>query len=332
VELPFPFERLSATRDATLVARIVGRTQMRYAGGADAALDRPAHVRAASGMQWFGGVLAVIQDDTGFLALVDPVSGLAEGIPLPAGPDGRRVFDTSRGTKELKLDLEACVMADVAGAPHLIALGSGSSARRERIVLVPFSASKEAMLRGVREVDAAAFYAALRACPEFSGSELNLEGAALRGASGEARAGRLPIDAVCTVSWLEFARYLDGPAQTLTPKIEGVTQYDLGEVDGIRLTFTDATCTSDGSVIFLACAEASPNAVDDGEVRGTAIGIIEGSGAARLTLLLDENGQPCRDKIEGIALDPRDPQRLLLSVDRDDPSVPSELLEVRLSA
>ena len=53
--------RVRAHHDPMLSARAVRRVAMRYAGGADPATDRPAHVRAASGIAWVGAKVAVIQ-------------------------------------------------------------------------------------------------------------------------------------------------------------------------------------------------------------------------------------------------------------------------------
>ena len=124
------------------------------------------------------GGLIVIQDDSNFLALIDPASpGAAHAIALPAGPDGGRQFGDSRGNKHLKLDLEACVSIE---APHplIIGLGSGSTPARESIVLVR---DWDGRTPDVRVVGASSLYAELRAATAFSGSEMNIEGAVLAG-------------------------------------------------------------------------------------------------------------------------------------------------------
>jgi hypothetical protein len=219
----------------------------------------------------------------------------------------------------------------------LIALASGSTPQRERIVVLPCDAASSPLGSAVRDIAAGSFYAALRGCVDFSGSELNLEGAVVLGDSlllfqrgnGEARGALAALDAVASVPWQAFCAYLEGGGAGSPPPIAQVVQYELGQIDGVRLTFTDAALAPDGSVLFLACAEASPNTVDDGEVRGMALGVLDPGGAAALTWLRDEVGKLCRDKAEGIVVDPRDPETLWLSVDRDDPDVPSGLLQVR---
>ena len=343
----------TAVLDTSLSARVLSRFPMRYTDGPQPRDDRPGHVRAASGLAWLpialaerprGETLAVIQDDAAFVALVDPNTGLAEAALLPAGPGGVRLFQAERGNKHLKLDLEACLVGPVFGAPHLVAFGSGSSERRERIVLLPCDTPFQSAVRAAHVADASAFYRMLRAERSFSGSELNIEGAVLREnphslrselllfqrGNGATVDGRRALDATCLVSWPAFVEYLESDGGRPPPPLRAITHYDLGEVGGVRLTFTDATSGPRGSVLFLACAEASPNAVDDGEVRGTMLGIIGADGTVRIVPLLDESGEVSRDKAEGIVRDVRHAHRVVLTVDRDDPDLPSDLLHVSL--
>src|SRR5688572_3038814 len=97
-----------ARRDPTLAARVIRAGVLWYASGADASWDRPAHVRAGSGLTRLGGRLAVIQDDANFVAVVQRGEWTAESIVLPAGLGGLRQFDDGRRNKAAKLDLEAC--------------------------------------------------------------------------------------------------------------------------------------------------------------------------------------------------------------------------------
>ena len=186
-----------------------------------------------------------------------------------------------------------------------------------------------------RIVDAPDLYRALRDNHAFAGSELNVEGAALhegrlvlfqRG-NGAARDGRLPVSATCELSFAELWAHLLGRAPCPTPR--NVVQYDLGAVEGVPLTFTDATAAPSGALLFLAAAEDSPDAYDDGPVLGVAIGILDADGA-RLALLRDPSGALVRAKTEGICLRPGDPSRADVVVDRDDPDAPCELYEVEL--
>jgi hypothetical protein len=320
-----------AREDPSLEARVVARRALVYADGPDPALDRPAHVRAASGLAWVAGRLAVIQDDANFLAIVDPATGRADAVLLPAGPGGRRQL-----SKAEKLDLEACVALppDPRGAPGLLAFGSGSTPRRERVALARFPPDGEPERT---LIEAPAVYASLRAAREFAGSALNVEGAALvpggalrlfnRG-NGAPRAGVPPVDATCDIDLGDLLDHLLRGAPPPPPR--AIVRYDLGAISGVRLTFTDAEAFCD-AILYAAVAEDTPDPIRDGPIAGAAVGMIDASGrAARFARLRDRAGAPLAEKIEGIASAPRE-GRLFAVTDRDEPGAPSELLEIALA-
>lgn len=331
-------------------ARVLSRRELRYSAGADTSRDRPAHVRSGSGCAFvevpgLGRRLAVVQDDARFIALVDPGSQRVDCIDLPAGKGGVRQFDKLRGNKMDKLDLEACCALTIDGAPALLALGSGSAAPREVFVLTRFTAQGPV----VEELPAAAFFGKLRAHRAFAGSELNVEGMAFLDGSQGSTPGGAPggtlrlfnrgngaadakgpaVDASCDLSLSSLLAYLRDPLAHAAPTPTNVRGYELGSIDGTRLTFTDATATKDG-VLFLAAAERSPNAIDDGEVVGTALGWLKPDGSQELVPILDEQGRTLTAKVEGVALDPAQPGKAFIVVDRDDPTAAAELLVVSL--
>jgi hypothetical protein len=327
-----------ARHDPERGGRVVGRRKLLYTGGPDAALDRPSHVRAGSALARLGTRLVVIQDDACFVALLEPTTGEVHDIPF-GGDGGRRQFDDRRGNKKQKLDLEAAVVLD----DTLVALGSGSSPRRERVVLVRGPVERgdpaERAEPEVRIVDAHAFYAILRGTPAFAGAELNLEGAAYDRARDDVilfqRGNGAPtkelaaVDATARVASGELlAMLIEGKPP---PPVREILPWDLGTIDGARLTFTDGSVAADGTIAFLACAEASPDVTRDGPVSAVAIGSLSTeTQTATLGLLLDEAGRPLLDKAEGLAFDPADRTRAFVVTDRDDPDAPSELLEIRL--
>ena len=304
---------LVAHIDPRLGARVVGARTLRYDEPSVPGEDRPDHVRAASGLAVTGKRIVVIQDDTSFLAVVtsDGVSAIA----LPRGPDGRRRFEVALGNKAEKLDLEACVAID----DVLWAFGSGSTPRRERICQVA---------GGHPELhDAPQLYAILRAAV---GGSLNIEGVACvaselwlfhRGNTGAADPG----PAILRVSLPGLCAMLGDATQV--PSVLELRRCDLGRLGSTRLGFTDAFAHGD-RVYYLAAAEASPNAVDDGAVLGSQLGVILGN-TARATPLHGPSGAPI--KAEGLALDPARPGHALIAIDPDDPDRAATLYEVELT-
>lgn len=320
-------------------ARIVARAQLRYVEGPEPSLDRPGHVRAGSGLRYVDTVagprLVVAQDDASFLAIVDPATMSASSIALPAGPGGKRLFGDDRGNKKDKLDLECVETFTYEGRPLVVALGSGSLPARERAVL----ARLDRGLASVDVADAHALFAALRAHPLLANVELNLEGMCRIPATSTSSArvrlfqrgnGGGALDATIDVDEEAFLAFLHGVAQRPPPLLD-VRAHVLGEVNGVRLTFTDA-CARDGKIFVTAAAEACPNAVDDGEVVGCAFGVWQQREERwQLDAIRDEGGARWIGKPEGLALHPTDPTRAWIVVDKDEPSAPAELLTLTLS-
>jgi hypothetical protein len=273
-----------------------------------------------------GARLVIAQDDTSFLAILTGAGEVEGSIALDHVIAGQRTFESRRKNKHHKLDLEAATSLPDG---RVLVVGSGSLPVRERVVLLDET--------GARIVHLPALYAALRGEKRFSGSELNVEGAAVLGdalvlanrGNGAPAGGVDPVDALIRLPLEALLAHLSGGE---LPVLGPVTAVALGEIGGVRLTLTDL-CARSGALWFLGSAEASPNAIDDGVVVGSVIGRLDGA-VPRWATLLDEGGAPSTAKIEGLAwADPMGTgDEALVVVDRDDPDVPSELLRVRVPA
>ncbi len=324
----------TATLDRSLSAVVVARQPLRYAEGSDEQEDRPAHVRAASSLAWIRGEIALIQDDANFLAVLRPEHGSARAIALPRGREGRRQFDDARGNKKHKMDLEACVALSGSDGEILLALGSGSRKRRRTIVTI--DRWQEPAPR-IRVVDAQSLYERLESEAAFAGSDMNIEGALLHGdvirlfarGNGVARGSRVPCDATCDIPADELLDYLQRDGLSASPEPRNVMQYKLGHFDGTALGFTDAAWMGEHT-LYSAAAEASKDAVSDGVVSGSAIGVIAPDGRTRYAVLTDVSGSPLREKVEGLVCDHTVPGRVFIVVDPDDANRPSELCVVDL--
>jgi hypothetical protein len=108
-----------------------------------------------------------------------------------------------------------------------------------------------------------------------------------------------------------------------------VSWYDLGEIAGVPLAFTDAV-EWQGQVFYTATAEDTPNAYEDGPVLGSAIGWIDAQGQPYYTVLQDEQGAPLPLKVEGIAPQEQAEKTFFLVTDSDRAGEPAQLLRVQL--
>ena len=326
---------VTATRDDSITAVVVEQRALSYAEGADAATDRPAHVRAGSGLAVVPGGIALIQDDANFIAFLPSDGGSPRALTLPAGAGGLRQFDDVRGNKKHKLDLEACVAVDTPTGVLLLALGSGSKRRREQIALVRgWEAGGDI---DVRLVHVPLLYEGLRRERAFAGSELNVEGAIWvsgrlrlfgRG-NGEVRGDLRPVNATCDLDWPALLAHLESPDASPPPTPTNITRYELGALGGVPLTFTDAALRG-RSVLYAAAAEASPDATRDGQVSGSALGVIDEAKRARWTPLVDRLGAPYVGKVEGLAAVSGAEDRVYAVLDSDDPATASVLCTVEL--
>ena len=305
---------INARQEANRSVRVVQRLALRYDADTSAQVGT-GWIRAGSALARFGKRLIMVQDDALWLGWWAE-SGKLYAQALPTTEGGARLVDDKRR----KPDFEAAVVL----GERLFVLGSGALPSRERIAVLDLDGA-------ARLVDAPDLYAALRGEPRLAGRQLNLEGALLDGqrlvlySRGNAAAlsdddgfdGSVELDAEA------FERYLDGAGPV--PAIGRLEQYRLGEIDSVRLTLTDVALRH-GKRHYVAAAEASPDAIADGQVLGTSLGVLDDD--PRYTLIQAEDGAALRDKVEGLLPGATDDEWLAIT-DPDDASRPAELLTLR---
>ena len=297
-----------------------GHTALRFGSGLP--------VRAASALAPFGDGWLIAQDDATFVAWRRDASVSPVRVFPPV--EGLDTFSEAAGTKHLKPDLEVACPAEVDGEPAVLLLGSGSTSRRMRGVLVRLEHGRPV----VDAADLTAVYARVAEVIRVPLDQLNLEGASRHGATvrwfhrGLLAAG-LPSSSVdLPLEGLVAAVLGRTPAAQLAP--ERPVAYELGEVEGVGLAVTDAVALPDGRLLLSAAAEDSPNAIDDGPVVATALALVDGDDVVAVTPIPEVDGRV--HKVEGLGLvDLRDGVvRLLAVVDDDDPDVPSTELDLRV--
>lgn len=279
---------------------------------------RPAHLAGASGVVRRGEFVYVIADDEldmGVFRLSSDEPGEARAVlagDLPVDGSER---------KARKPDLEALTsLPPFERTPHggLMGLGSGSDSDGERDRGFFWAFAADGSLAGEsREIDLAPLYATLRA--ELGA--LNVEGAAIlgerlwllhRGNQGEAG------NVVAEVALTDIAASLTGDLELDAHELRDLRRYELGELDGVPLCFSDATVLLGEVVCFTASAESDK----DGDIRGSVVGTISAEGQVRRLRTIDQ-----RWKVEGLhaAVD-TGVVDFVFVCDQDDPEVASPLL------
>lgn len=274
---------------------------------------RPRHLTAGSGLIVRDERLWVVSDEELGLATFHPDrldAGLMHRLDdeeLPHDPDER---------KAAKPDLEAlCELPPRPEWPRgaLLTVGSGATERRRRGWIARPRA--DGTVEDAIEVSLHALYEVLDA--ELP--DLNVEGAAVagdrlwlaqRGNGEEGDNVLISLDLEVTIRGLVADRAV--PAEP----IDMVT-YDLGDADGVALTFSDLAPLPGGRLAYGAAAEAGGSTYHDGETTGAALGALTPGEP------LTEPPRPttCPHKIEGISRRPDG--SWLIVADPDDPDQPS---------
>jgi uncharacterized protein DUF6910 len=223
---------------------------------------------------------------------------------------------------DVKPDLEALtLLPPFERHPYgvLLGLGSGSAPERDRGFVCRLAADG-ALADEPAEIDLSPLYRLLR---EHVG-ELNIEGAATMGEQlwllhrGTSQAGS---NVVAELSLGQLMRSLRDDRCLDADELQNVRRYDLGDIDGTELTFSDATPIADQLLVFTASAEA-----DDGDIRGSVVGTLGRDGSVQRLRTIDR-----RWKVEGLhATIDTGVLDLTFVCDQDEPTAPAPLLSATM--
>jgi hypothetical protein len=282
---------------------------------------QPAHIASASGIAKRGDFVYVVGDDPlhlGIFELAGGGAGVARRIfagALPAGQDERR---------REKPDLEGLTaLPPVEGEPNggLLGLGSGSNRDRDRGFYWAFAA--DGSLAGEpRTIELQPVYDALRS---ELGGDINVEGAAVvrdrLWLFHRANEGKAP-NTVAEFELGDLSRTLREDLVVDPDELAAIRGYDLGELDGVPLCFSDATTLTERLICFSASAEGE----DDGDIHGSVVGTISEDGSVHRLRTIDP-----RWKVEGVhATIDTGIIDFLFVCDQDDPDTPSPLLSATM--
>lgn len=289
-------------------------------------------VRAGSALVWYEGRLLVVQDDATSVVWVDVATGQTERLVLEGTGEALE--------KKAKPDFEVAFLGP---GREVTILGSGSSATRRRRAVVEldtnvvtlyeegrlFDVLEEVMVHLVTSTKVPGTFVDVRSVsnlatevPGTLENLVNLEGGVI--SSNLLRLFNRGSGATPS-AMLDFELDVFSGAP---PRVVSANAYDLGQLNGVPLHFTDATLLG-GRLAYVAVAEDTPNAIDDGPVVGVALGFI-GSDSAYWAPLMEASGELSTRKVEGIAMDPQSGVVYAVT-DPDDPDKPAELLTIAVT-
>jgi hypothetical protein len=281
-------------------------------------------IPSASGIASTPQGLFVIGDDSPWLYRLDPAYRIVDRIRIHAADPETA---TGRIPKATKPDFEALAVQKTAAGSELFVFGSGSLPRtREVLAIVDAQSPGSARLHEV-----SAYYAALRATAGIAAGTLNIEAAVICSNALYLFDRGSNVIAGCDVRALRA--HLEHGAACPVPRIR---QVHLPSLEGRAAGFSGATLLPDTeSFLFTASVECSSNPLDDGEILGSFLGILDATSAGHIVrwceLLRDAGGAVLPIKVEAVSVRCRDAQglcRLLFVTDNDDGD--SEMLEATL--
>lgn len=264
-------------------------------------LDLP-NLPSASGVEIVGDTVYIIGDDSPYLYRFT-ASDLRPGQHLTLFETAH--FSSGRIAKAIKPDLECLTTLTTAtGETGLLVCGSGATTARENGFWVPFSAS-QGEAATVYPLTLSGLYAQLRKLLP-AGVTLNLEAAAATttelllfqrtvGSTAGNLVFRMPLAA--TYDYLQH-RTTQAPAV----KAQG---FQLPTIKGKPAGFSGA-CTFEDKLFVTASVEDTADAVLDGEVLGSFVGLLDLDQPANRPMVLAHlklpDGKPYQGKVESVAV------------------------------
>jgi hypothetical protein len=282
-------------------------------------------ISSASGLVKIGPRLFIIADDELTLAEYTENGERIGTYPIP----GEALPSEHRARKKKKPDFESLFFLDAlhwAPGGALVAWPSFSEPTRAKVAVFPLAA-------GSGRVCPAEVYVLGSFAKKVATilAEPNLEGAAFVGETlwlfqrGNGISGE---NGLISLPFPNARAFLSGGGRAETHEFLPI---DLGDLDGVRLGFTDGVDLPDGTLLALASAEASASTYEDGKVSGSAILRIQITGsrprAERIAVFTETK------KFEGMAIETSaSGWRIWLIDDADDRERASSVSTAELDA
>jgi len=281
-------------------------------------------IPSVSGMEFVNGNFFIISDNTPWLYQLNDRYEILDTIQIaPTGNLKGNIFE-----KQAKPDFEGMALVAVEGKKELFIFGSGSKSP-ERNLLVCVAIENNNM---VRAYCLDTFYQKILSDTKLKREALNIEGIAVK--DKYLYLFNRGNNAIWEYELEDFLAYLEGKKTWTEPHVYSIL---LPKYKNIQAGFSGATAISgEPKIIFTASVENTANWMDDGEVLGSYIGIVD------LTQLKDQYQPICipilkedkmlKIKAESVCILPEKEQRALcLVMATDSDGGASEIIKARLN-
>ena len=229
-------------------------------------------VASASGLEVVDGIIYILSDDSSYLYRLKHDLTLLEKIELYKSSSE----NPEHITKADKVDLECMGQLSINGYKHLLLLGSGSkSPQRDKgfLIKLPTNYNRKHI---VWEMNVASLYTLLRSHDEITfNGEINIEGLAFGNENvyllnrGNPSGSK---NVVLSFNKAEFIEYIQGHIEGVPfPSIHPI---NLPELLGVKTGLSGADFFDD-HFWFSCSAEDAPNAYDDGNIKGSMLGLLK---------------------------------------------------------
>lgn len=201
-----------------------------------------------------------------------------------------------RVSKDSKNDFETTAIGTINHKTYLLAFASGTlSPFRDSLLLMDLDNEAD-----LRKVSIAAFYNQLLQQNRLDKNNFNIEGVTISDNHLYLfnRAGGM----IFQVNWTDFFQYINDPVSQVVPA-STTHIIQLPEHSGVKAGFSGACTLDDERILFTASLENTKNWIDDGEIAGSYVGVLDVTAQEiRLNtgLLLRQGNDALKVKLESL--------------------------------
>jgi len=279
-------------------------------------------VPSASGIEVLGESIYAIGDNSPWLFKLNASYNCIEKFQIFSLSDTQNTVIP----KSLKPDFEAITLVKNNGVNEFYIFGSGSkSPERDVLIIIDVNHPKN-----WKQYSLAKFYNQLKKQASLTDNELNIESALVR--HDFFYFFNRGKNAIIKVSIAEFNSFIEEEIEEIKLAI---TNIQLPKINELESGFSAACYLPEiDKIIFTSTVEDTPNWIDDGQVLGSFVGIIDITNlektAKPMYSPIMENGKILPLKIEAVTILSFKKNKINLLIASDGDGAESEILEVTL--